>query len=360
MPAVPRDVSIYIRYLYQDGGVCGSDLLRRFPEYSKATIYRHAKKSIADEDNDKRKANKGRPRKLSLRDERNLIRQLHICRRTIGSFSAKRLRMEAGIAPTVSIWTIRKALKKHGYHYLQARKKGLLTPKDLRRRLKFARKCRRHLREDFWQKHISFYFDGTSFVHKTNPFDQARAPKSRAWRKAGEGLDLFCTCKGKKAGVAGRVAKFFVSIAYEKGVIACDQYTNRLNGESFARYVRDRFPSLFQLSGNNASRFLQDGDPSQNSAASKKAFDDIGALLFKIPPRSPDCNPIENVFSIVVRNLDTQALKERITKETFEEFSARVKRTMESISATTINKIIDSMTTRIRMIIQRRGARIKY
>jgi len=268
--------------------------------------------------------------------------------------------MEAGIPPTVSVWTIRKALKKHGYHYLQARKKGLLTPKDVQRRLKFARKCRRHLCEDFWRSHISFYFDGTSFVHKTNPFDQARAPKTRAWRKPGEGLDLFCTSKGKKAGVAGRVAKFFVSIAYDKGVIACDQYIHRLNGESFARYVRDRFPSLFQLSGNNSSRFLQDGDPSQNSAVAVRALEEIGALRFKIPPRSPDCNPIENVFSIVVRKLDTQALNERITKETFEEFSARVKRTMESISATTINKIIDSMTNRIRMIIQRRGARIKY
>ncbi len=51
---------------------------------------------------DKRKHNKGRPRKLSIRDERNIIRHLRLCRTTIGYFSASRLRTMAGVSPDVS------------------------------------------------------------------------------------------------------------------------------------------------------------------------------------------------------------------------------------------------------------------
>jgi hypothetical protein len=97
---------------------------------------------------------------------------------------------------------------------------------------------------------VSFYIDGTSFVHKTNPFDQARATKSIAWRKRGEGLALNCTGKGKKAGVQDRTAHFSVSIAYRKGVIGCDQYFERMTGESFSQYVRPHFPQTFAKSAN--------------------------------------------------------------------------------------------------------------
>jgi hypothetical protein len=67
-----------------------------------------------------------------------------------------------------------------------------------------------------------------------------------AWRKGGEGLSSNCTSKGKKAGVEGKTAHFLVSIAYGKGVIACDQYFERLTGERFSEYVRLNFPRIFQ------------------------------------------------------------------------------------------------------------------
>lgn len=360
---VPRDVSVYMQYLYQDKGVRGSALLQRFPEYSKATIYRHAKLPMGDQKvYDRRKLNKGRPRKLTERDERNLIRQLHRCRKLFGSFTASRLRTEAGIPPTVSVWTIRRVLQKHGYKFLQSRKKGLMSFKDTVIRLQFARKLVRNgLRDEFWKKHISFYFDGVSFVHKTHPFDQARTTKTMAWRKRTEGLELFCTTKGKKAGVEGRVAKFFVSIAYGKGVISCDQYLERLNGPMFAKFVKARFPEIFKISANpRTTRFLQDGDPSQNCAVARKAFGEIGALRFKIPARSPDLNPIENLFHLVSVKLEKDALSEHILSETFEEFSERVRRTLMNFSTLTIDKLIASMDKRILMIIKNRGRRLKY
>lgn len=351
-----------MRYLYQEKGVRGSQLLQAFPNYSKATIYRHVRLPIDNDDrHDKRKNNKGRPRKLSIREERILVRELRKLRTTIGYFCASRLRTAAGISPEVSLWTIRRALKRHGYSYLHSRKKGLLTQRDLRRRYRFACDIKRRLPGDFWQCGISFYFDATSFVHKTNPFDQARATKTMAWRRRGEGLALNCTSKGKKAGVEGKTAHFFVSIAYGKGVIACDQFFERLTGEKFAVYVCDHFPQIFSKSANpKAKRFLQDGDPVQNSAAAKRAFKETGAFMFSIPARSPDLNPIENLFHLVSRQLEKDALDMEITRENFEQFSARVKRTVENFPASTIDNIIMTMDKRVRMIMNKRGERLKY
>ena len=76
---IPPDVSVYLRYLYQDARIRGKALLRRFPQYSKTSIYRHAKKPIGELFEDKRHRNiivviVGTPRQTqsSERDAKNL------------------------------------------------------------------------------------------------------------------------------------------------------------------------------------------------------------------------------------------------------------------------------------------------
>ena len=57
--------SAEIASLYQHAGVRGKKLLSLFPQYSRTSIYHHAIKPIGtDPPHDKRKNNKGRPRKL--------------------------------------------------------------------------------------------------------------------------------------------------------------------------------------------------------------------------------------------------------------------------------------------------------
>ena len=247
---------------------------------------------------DKRIKNPRRPKKLTKHDERNIIRPVHCLRIFIGSFTAKRLRTEADILATISVWTNPIVLNRHGYRYLQSRKKGMLTSKDAYKRLKFARQMKR-LSPYFWKRYVRFYFDGTSFVDKTNPYDQARTVKLRAWRRRNECLAQHCTSKGKKAEVKGKVVHFyFLAIAYKKGVICCDKYTKRLNGEFYESYIRKSFPKHFQASANpKAMHFLHDGDLSQNSAVAQKAMSDVDALLLRISARSPDFNPIVRIFS---------------------------------------------------------------
>ena len=78
---------------------------------------------------------------------------------------------------------------------------------------------------------------------------------------------------------------------------------------------------MFQIADKGRWRiFLQDGDPSQNAACVKRALNKMRAKMFGIPPRSPDLSPIENLFNLVRDELNEQALKYNITRETFRQF----------------------------------------
>lgn len=359
MNRVTAQESTYMRLFYREGGTSVSELAKRFPAYSRATIYRHVKRDI-EQPFDKRKLNRGRPRKLSLRDERNLLRHINRLRGSIGSFTLKRLAREAGIDPTISMSTISRALRKSGYRYLHSRRKGIMKGQDFAKRLKFAKEKITY-GEDFWMTKINFYLDGTGFTHKKNPHDEARSTKTMAWRKRSEGLDALCTTKGKRAGTGGRMANFMVALAPQKGVVLCSQYMGHRNGANFAKFVRKTFPDIYKRTEHIEGRlFLQDGCPVQNSAAAKKAFKKVDAEIFPIPPRSPDLNPIENFFNLISTKLRQDALDQVITSESFEAFSERVKRTITNYPVNEIDKIIESMPSRLKKIIKRKGQRLRY
>ena len=126
-------------------------------------------------------------------------------------------------------------------------------------------------------------------------------------------------------------------------------------------YIRKNFPKRFQASANpRAMRFLQDGDPSQSSAVSQKAMSDVAALLFRIPVRSPDLNPIKNIFNIVSVKLERDALRKQITHETFKQFSRRVEKTLRNINPKITDCTIESMKKTFELIVNRKGRRLKY
>ena len=71
-------------------GVRGKKLLQRFPQYSRSTIYEHVKKNPNELSVDKRKQNKGRPKKLTSRDERLVVRQVTVLRKESANFTSKK------------------------------------------------------------------------------------------------------------------------------------------------------------------------------------------------------------------------------------------------------------------------------
>lgn len=350
----------YIAFLARDKGFKTVDIVKKC-QVSRATVYRIRKESFLPSGGYNKRCAGGRPKKLCPRDERKLVRSLATLRKQEGQFSSKRLMQDAGLQETqVSNRTIRRFLNGKGYHYLQARKKGLMSACDMRKRVNFAKEMQKKYSPDVWKDSVAFFLDGVSFYYKRNPADQARAPKGRVWRKRNEGLKQGCTAKGSKEGSGGRVLHLMVAISYGKGVIQCHQY-NELDGRCFSKFLEENIDGMFIRADKNGSRlFVQDNASTQNSALVRRVLRQKRAKQLHIPPRSPDINAVENLFNLIKVELRKQALKLNITHETFEQFATRVIRTMYNFPVHVIDKIIDTMSGRIQAIINGKGERTKY
>ena len=358
--AVPIEKSMAMRYAHQVGGLKGKKLLKMFIGYSKSVIYKHCKKPLEGELKEDKRVGSGigRPSKLSRNDRRNIKKLITETRESIGSFTSKRIQVSAGLEH-VSNRTVRRAMNKHMYGYLHTRKKGVLSPDDIVLRLQWAKeKVRNKVNQTFWNYEVSLYLDGVGFEYKTNPFDQACAPKSREWRKRNEGLSYRCTAKGKKEGTTQ--ARFMVAISYERGVVMCEQYDS-IDGPTFAKMMDNCIPQAFALSINpHGNLFVQDGDPSQNSKVANEILLNYGLEIVTIPARSPDLNPIENFFNLAKKAVQEQARDKMIKSETFAEFSARVRDTIVNFDRKIISNLIGNMDKRIRAVIKCKGGRTKY
>ena len=183
----------------------------------------------------------GRPRKVSERSGRKLLRALKELRSSNRHTTVKSLVERSGLSfEMASRRTFSRYLNENGYHYLQGRKKGLLSDNDWKLRVRFAKKMKHLVAENphFWSNEVAFYLDAVSFVHKYSPQSGATMNRSRVWRQKGEGLQL--TTKGTKDLSGGRRLHVIVAIAAGKGVILSVPY-EKMTGHFFRGLYTDTF-----------------------------------------------------------------------------------------------------------------------
>ena len=216
----------------------------------------------------------------------------------------KQLLAENGLlSKEVSYRTIYREVKSAGFQLLPARKKGVLTSRERKKRKAFAKECNKILsaKPNFFSRDIAIYLDGVSFVHKTQPLSDALAPKWRVWRKRTEGLQV--TEKGCKNLAGGKRLHLLVAISHNKGVLLVQEY-EKMTGAYFARFVRQISCSIFAHSW---TKMVRNG---QRSIAAKSSCSEsykkrVLCIVFD-SSRSPDLNPIENMFHLVKKQLEYQ------------------------------------------------------
>ena len=103
-----------------------------------------------------------------------------------------------------------------------------------------------------------------------------------------------------------------------------------------------------------------DNDPCQTSRKAMSAINQIECELHQIPARSPDLNPIENVFHLIKKKLEKDAIDKKIRKESFNEFKDRVLRSLGTLDSNILDRTIESMPKRVEAILSCNGRRIKY
>ena len=308
----------------------------------------------------KHKKKTGRPPIMSRRDKKRFIRTFQKLRNENPNVTVLDVAKECRVV-NVSYRTLVRVMNENGYKSLRPRQKGLLSSKDRKRRVRFARNALTQYDPEFWANDVLLYLDGVSFVHKHNPYNDALTPRGKIWRRPNEGLQY--TTKGSKTLPEGRRLHLLVGVGYKTGVVIAEEY-KKCNAEWFAKFVKQTLHHILRdcaVSKNKEKLiFLMDNDPSQRSKLATDALHDVGAEVLDIPPRSPDLNPIENVFNNVKSELVKQALQGKIEKESFDEFRMRVLQTIVNCSSSTIDRTIATMHDRLRIIAKNGGYRTKY
>ena len=136
-----------------------------------------------------------------------------------------------------------------------------------------------------------------------------------------------------------------------------------MSGGFFEKFVRQHFNLCFAKCGpkkNGRRLFLMDNGLSQTSKAARQATQNIEAEFDKIPVRPPDMGPIEDIFHLVKKNLEHEAIAKSITSETFKQFSERVLRSFDSLSIDVVDSTIASLSKRVEAVLKSKGNRIKY
>ncbi len=277
-------------------------------------------------------------------------------RHSTANFSARQLQAEAGLDQHSSLSTIYRVLHSSGYRFSHLKKKGILTGADRRARLQWV-KINSSRPLAYWCN-VALFLDCVSFIYKPSPSDTARASKAKAWLRQSEKLKI--TAKGRREHDGKfKTLRYLVAVSHAKGVVLCHRY-ERMTGTLFAKLIRQKMPLAFTLAGKPARRVLQDNDPCQNCVAACRAFSAVGAVRLRIPPRSPDLNPIENIFNVTKQELCRSAVEGPILRETEDEFAQRVVQTLYASAALHADRTIESMPKRLKLIASSGGHRCAY
>ena len=121
---IDPETRAYVRFLVKFKGMSTKKILDEV-KISRSSLYRIVRAQTLNgqcQDRVVRKKVTGRPRKLSHREERLLLRSIPKLRKSDGKFTIKRLMQKAGVdIAHVSTETVQQFPHREGYQYLHAR-----------------------------------------------------------------------------------------------------------------------------------------------------------------------------------------------------------------------------------------------
>ena len=284
----------------------------------------------------------GRPSKLTSRDESYIFRKVRVnpsisYRQLAADFSSKFEKVR------VNKDTIRKILLKKKIQSYVAIRKPLLTFQDRLKRLKWCRERQDWTIRD-WSKVI--FSDESNF--------EVLNRKSRVFVKrfANEKYHpKFCLPRLQNGG--GSVG-IWGCINY-KGTGCCTIYTGRINQFVYKNTLENELlPSaeLFFEEGQDWI-FQQDGASAHTAHSIRDWFEEKQITVLPWCPRSPDLNPIENLWSYI----DNKLVKIKITS--IEHLKTVLFNEWLNVNTEIVKNLIESMPKRIAACIKAKGGHFK-
>lgn len=288
----------------------------------------------------------GRPHKLTERDERAVVRTLRKNPRLRLGDVAKQFNCSRNL--------IRKTAHKNGLHRRVARRKPFMSAKTVKKRIEWAKVNR----DRDWNNVI--FTDECSVEMGMNH------RKNWVTRKAGEAylpqmLDRTFRSNRQTLMVWGAIAhdhKWPLCRIALKASTSDGKTRTKAEGLNGRRYV-DLIMNGPMLSAVNSLKdeqggdvlVVEDGAPSHSSVVAKNFRKENGIVNLIHPPTSPDLNAIESVW---------MELKRRVSGITpvatnLDQLWAHLQTAWDEIPLSFINKVVESMPTRVKAVAKAKG-----
>ena len=247
---------------------------------------------------------------------------------------------------TVSVQTIRRALKRQGMLAVTKKKRPYLSPRHKAKRYAFALSKKYWTVED-WKRVV--WSDETKINRVGSD------GRKWVWKKQGEGLSDRLVEGTLKHG--GGSLMFWGCFGWKGTGHSC-KIDGKMDADLYVEIIEDELiNSLYHWDYSiDDITFQQDNDPKHTSKKAKRCFKENKIQVMEWPPQSPDLNPIEHLWGVLKRKLAAYERPPTSMKELWE----RVQVEWEAISEQECQKLVESMPARIHAVLQAKGGYTKY
>ena len=128
----------------------------------------------------------------------------------------------------------------------------------------------------------------------------------------------------------------------------------RMNGTKYQEMLGKYLLTFGPIIGGQNWTFQQDNAPGHSSKSTIGWFQSKNIRVLKWPSRSPDLNPIENLWRLMKDEL------ERETERSIDDSMSKIEEIWERIVPRNLESLIGSMNRRLQKCIDANGAKIDY
>lgn len=301
-------------------------------------------KSVQKTKSFKEKPRAGRPNILDDRKKRILARIL----RTSKVKTAEHVRKEAKQFHNIDVSrdTVARALKSMGYVARVKKKKPMLSEKQRKARLEWARAHAKWTSDDW--KHVIWSDEAPFMIVNSDG-------KEYVWEKPSQVINESSVKPTKKFG--GGKVMMWGCITWEGVGFSC-KIDETLDAELYAEILRGELKRTIDFYDFDLSEviFQADNDPKHTSHLAQDTLEELNIQVMSWPAQSPDLNPIEHFWEFVDRKL--KGFEEMVASK--EELWERIESIVQEINKDLCQKLIATMPERVIDVIRAKGGYTRW